>query len=332
MRKVVVSAIVVALVAWLASSAFFVVAVDSVAVLSRGGKVVRIEQPGLRWHIPFVESVGMVVVHRLYKQAVTVDAKLADGSHCQIKANILFRADDPARVLAWRLKHGLDGSAAGGRDDGRRYTEPARAFKVAAVSALRGIAPAAARSGAVSAWIRGYGAAVHTDGNRTVQVQPVIVSCELQAGREKQSTRTSSEPVFGQLKPFSETVARQRISGVKTHVLVMRPQELIMRGGRRVRFEALKLRYIVSDAARFVAAFGAGAAGHRNVPYRMESILDRHLRITIGGLDAGALASFDPLSLGAPGTPLANNLERVGIQIVDIGGDASGYRLAVARR
>lgn len=332
MRRAIISIVVVALAAWTFSKAFFVVKPDSVALVSRDGKVVRIEQPGLSWYLPFIETVGFVPVHRQYQQAIRLDAILADGSSCHIEAFIRFRAANPAQVLAWRLERGLDVSDEGGRGDGHEYTEAGDAFKTKALTALKTLTVDMAQNGAVSDWIENYSAEAHEDGTGTLAAKAAKVSCELAQSASKQTPHEPEEPAFGDLKPFALSQTRAKNSNGEPHAFFLQPTELIMRSGQRVLFEGIQVRYVVSDDTRFAEIFGVGADSFRKVAPRTEPLITGLLRGTIGALDEPALEIFDPQSLIMPQTGLGDKLEQLGIQITDIGGEEAGYRLASAGR
>lgn len=330
MRWKVVGFAVLALGVWSIWSASFTVEPDSVAVVTRGDRIVRIAEPGLRWHFPLVEQVGFVPIFRQYRQSVAIEARLADGSSCRIAAHVLFSTPDARIAFAWRKKHGLSVSKDGARDDGAAYTEAAQAFRSAAVSALRTISADAARNGTVSEWIRAYRSPVHADGSQVQGVQPERVDCESEALADQR--RRKPEPFeYGALHPFSRTLVRPA-AGIETALrLELEEQEMPARN-RRIRLAPLPVLYVIRDEKRFTERVGPGERGRRNAALRIVHIMNSQLRRAIGSLEVDKLMTFDPLSVALPGTDLAEQMDRLGVRIVDVGGDKAGYRIAKKRR
>jgi len=315
-----------ALGVWGIWSASFTVEPDGVAVVTRDDHIVRIAQPGQRWHLPLVEQVGFVPIFRQYRQSVALEAQLADGSPCRITAGILFNTPDARLAFAWRKKHGLSVGKDAARDDGTAYTEAARAFRSAAVSAVRAISTDSARNGAVSDWIKTYQSPVHADGSRVQGVQPVRVDCESEALGE-QRLRKPEPSEYGALRPFARTLPRPA-EGTETALrLELEEQEIVARGGR-LRLAPLPMFYVIADEKRFTDASGPGERGRRNAAIRIGHIMNSQLRRAIGSLEIDTLMTFDPLSVALPGTDLAEQLDRLGVRIVDLGGDSTGYRIA----
>lgn len=327
MRWTVAGFAVLALGFWSIWSASFTVEPDSVAVVTRDDRIVRIVEPGLRWRLPLVEQVGFVPIFRQYRQSLAIEARLADGSSCRIAADIFFTTPDARLAFAWRKKHGLSVSKDGSRDDGAAYTEAAQAFRSAAVSALRAISAGKARNGTVvSEWIRAYRSPVHADGSQVQGVQPVRVDCESKALADQLRPKPEP-PEYGALRPFSRTLARPA-TGLDTALrLELEEQEMPARNGR-IRLPPLLVLYVIGDEQRFIERVGTGERGRRNAALRIGHIMNSQLRRVIGLLEIDDLTTFDPLSVAFPGTDLAKQLDRLGVRIVDVGGNKTGYRIA----
>lgn len=262
---------VLALGVWSIWSASFTVEPDGVAVVTRGDRIVRIAEPGQRWHLPLIEQVGFVTIFRQYRQSVALEAQLADGSSCRIAAHVLFNTPDARLAFAWRKKHGLSVSKDGARDDGAAHTEAAQAFRSAAVSAVRTISADAARNGSVSDWIRAYRSPVHADGSQVQGVQPVRVDCESEALAD-QRQRKQESPEYGALRPFSRTLARPA-AGVETALrLELEEQEMLARDGH-IRLPPLQVLYVIGDEKRFTERVGPGERGRSNAALRIGHIM-----------------------------------------------------------
>ena len=315
MRWTVASVVVLALGVWSIWSASFKVEPDVVAVVTRDDRIVRIAEPGLRWHVPLIEQVGFVPIFRQYRQSVALETRLADGSTCRVTAHVLFNTPDARLAFAWRRKHRLSVSTNGARDDGVAYTEAARAFRSAAVSAVRTITAVAALNGAVSDWIRTYRSPVHADGSQVQGVQPVRVDCESEALADQR--RRKLEPLeYGALRPFARTLARPA-AGIETaRHLELEEQEMLAGGGRQIRLTPLPVLYVIADDKRFIDTSGPGKSGRRNAAIRIGHIMNSQLRRAIGSLEIDALMTFDPLSVALPGTDLAEQFDRLGVRIV----------------
>lgn len=331
MRRTPLLVVVIALAGLGLALSFYKVEPDSVALVMRNNEIVRVEQPGLRWHLPVFEEIGLIPVHRHFRQEARFEARLADGSTCPIVAELAFRIADPSRAFTWRREHGLDMSADARRNDAEDFKEAARSFKTAANAALREISPNEAAAGAVSAWIKAYRHAVHADGTQILAAEPSAVGCE--PVKQTDHVRRKPEPasVLGPINPFKRTLQRTDTPGTKVHEFSATAQEVIARDGRRVWFEPLTVRYAVTDTARFEAAFTGGVAAHRYAAPRLDAMLAAQLRLTVGSLTTDELPAFDPLTLAQPGTRVASGLEHLGIRILDIDGERSGYRLWEAR-
>ena len=326
MRITVAGFAVLALAVWSIWSASFTVEPDGVAVVTRDDRIVRIVEPGQGWHLPLIEQVGFVPIFRQYRQSVALEARLADGSSCGIAADLFFNTPDARLAFAWRKKHGLSVSKDGARDDGAAYTEVAQAFRLAAVSALGAISADAARNGTVSDWIRAYRSPVHADGSQVQGVQPVRVSCESEA-LVYQRLRKRQPLEYGALRPFSRALPRPA-AGIETALRLELEEQEMLAQGVHVRLPPLTVFYVIGDEKRFAETLGPGERGRRIAATRIGHIISSQLRRAIGSLEIDNLMTFDPLSVAFPGTDLAKQLDRLGVRIVDVGGDETGYRIA----
>ncbi|MEL7049741.1 MAG: hypothetical protein AAFO75_12445, partial [Pseudomonadota bacterium] len=79
-------------------------------------------------------------------------------------------------------------------------------------------------------------------------------------------------------------------------------------------------------------SFGEGARGLRLAEVRLAHIVVRALHDELDRRTPAQLADFDPfLVVGGGEAALAKTLERIGVAIVDLGGDDAGYRLEHAQ-
>ncbi|MEM8975928.1 MAG: SPFH domain-containing protein [Pseudomonadota bacterium] len=331
MRFVVVGIVVLALGLLSIWTAAFRVEPGSVAVVTQNGRIVRIANSGLQWHVPLVEEIGFIPIAWQYKRSVVLDTRLSDGSPCRIAADILFHTPDPRRTFSWRVKNGLDVSARSAQDDGADYTEAAQSFRVAAISAVKATSADAARSGALSDWMRGYRSPIHIDGSQVQAVQPTRVDCEAEA-LSAQPQPKAMPLEFGAFRPFVRSLERPATGDETVFDFELEQQQMWASNGQHMQLHPLPVRYVISHQKRFTDTFGPGKRGRETAVLRIRQFLTFQLRNAIGALDPDALKSFDPLSTTLPGTKTAKRLDRLGIRIVEIGGDKAGYKIQEKRK
>ncbi len=309
-------------------SACIIVPPHAVAVITRGDSVVRVEQPGLRWHVPLLERVGHISVTRHYETALKVNAKLSDGSGCRIVAVLITRAADPVKAYRWRLARNADVSADSLNDVGKVYTAASRVFRTQLLAVVAKTTPDKAASGGIEAWISQLHDGPLEDGTTLLQARPATVSCSRTKTVAQQSVEKFLEPTYGALMPFVRTISRPDTAPTAiVHRFVLPKFELIARDARVV-FEGLAVAYRIKNAEQFKNVHGNGGRAILIANSRLGNRLLASLRQVASSTDVSAIATFDPLIVvgrGIGGAGVA--LDNFGVEIIDFGGKDAGYRL-----
>lgn len=128
---------------------------------------------------------------------------------------------------------------------------------------------------------------------------------------------------------FARSEPRPQVPQGATHVFTLRPIELRTADDRRVGVEGIVVHLRIDDRVRFERAFSHLSDKLKSAADRIQVGFEEELRRVAGRLTLPQLAAFDPFALLNRGTRLRRLLDKVGLAIGDLNGEAMGYRARV---
>ena len=135
---------------------------------------------------------------------------------------------------------------------------------------------------------------------------------------------------FGPVQHFSRHLKRREAStGATIETVPLTIAKVLSSDRRLVRIDNLSIQYAVVDRTKFANSFGRGESSKRRAQFRLKTMVEVELRFAIAQLSSNKLRDLDPLSVLPPhATRLAAPLQKLGIVILELTTERSGFRLS----
>lgn len=293
----------------LRDAAFVVDAAEEAFVL-RGDRVVSRHLAGLAWKIPIIERLAFIQAHTLRRVEADIEETLADGTSCQVSAEITYSIGDTRRALEWRLANkrsvSKETSSPKERTD---YEEPSRIFSIALREKTSETSVDEAAGGALEQWIAGFSrrvgnGAVNSDGTKTVMITPQNVSCS------DWISMSDCETVYREeQKTFSVDRYQLETDVSISFNLNLDSLDIYLQDQTRMRIGGVNFGFQIIDDGRFYET----VRDEKNAKSRISALVDDTLRKSLGRLDKKAINSFDFQDLVPE---LQKGVTRLGVDIV----------------
>ncbi len=325
-----VAFLIIGLFLLLLIQAFYSVPIHRVAVITLYGQVMRVSGPGMQWHIPFLETVNYIPAnfyefHKKFK----FKSELSDNSTCDIEGEVIFRVDDPVRNYHWSKQRSLDLSRASYKIDISKYTEATTALRVYILKAVKSLPIGKIKNGAIEYGIYSFKSPTFEDGTKIVQARATYVSCSDVQKEKNEFDKRVSQTKKQTLQKFSKFENRLSMLERDQAIQFILPEiKLITSDNRIVIFEKFTVFYRIVDEKGFQARFGKGEFAKNLAQDRVTLLLETHMRAVLARLLSDELGNFDTYSILEKNTEVFSKaLKDIGMEIVDLGGTQSGYRL-----
>ena len=329
MRTIVVVSILLPLLLVLGALARYSVAEGERAIVTKGDRIVRVEEPGVRFRAPLRERVYFIGLDYVRESRTARGFAREGAPPCFINAQIIHRLSDPVAAYRWRRAEGLflpQRSGAGVRSD----YNAAREFFEERLKVFLSGRGATSGDDELERFVEGFAEAhadwVGADSSKIVAATKLNLGCE----RALKPREVGAAPIG----PPRRIITRDRPTGVLASEATMRDRAGLLRtegfsvseatsDKLVVQLDGVAALFRVVETAAFDACF-PDKQGMRIAEARIVSTaapaIESHLRRARSG-------DLDRISEQVIVNPRTDAFKRCGVQLAGYDFSAASYQL-----